>query len=116
MPAVNTTMRSKASNSVLNLVHPPIDNMVLLQGVFDDVVIGSHVPNVGFFTDVTVTSLASAPLVGATDTGLLSKVLLGTGLELIIVNGRHVLTRVTPPPLGYGLGIYGADTYGPLTS
>jgi hypothetical protein len=78
---VNTIMPGKAGNSVLNLVQPPIDNLVLLEGVFDDVVIGSHVPNVGFFTNITVTSLAGAPLVGAS-AGLLVPVFVGSGLQL----------------------------------
>jgi hypothetical protein len=50
-------MVTKASNSVLNLVNPPIDDMVLLSGTLDDVVIGSHVPNEAFFTDLTDTWL-----------------------------------------------------------
>jgi hypothetical protein len=65
-------MVRKASNSVLNLVSPPIDDLVLLEGTFDNVVISSHVPNEAFFTELTDTSLA-APLVGA-HTGLLTNV------------------------------------------
>lgn len=85
-------MTSKANNSVLNLVHPPIDNMVLREGAFDDVVIGSHVRNVGFFTNITDTSLAS-PLIGAS-TGRLSQVFLGTGLEIVVINNQKFLTVV----------------------
>jgi hypothetical protein len=70
----------KASNAVLNLVDPPISDMVLLQGTLDDVVIGSHVPNAGYFTAITDTALA-APLVGAQH-GLLTDVVLGAGLAM----------------------------------
>jgi hypothetical protein len=96
----------KASNSVLNLVSPPISNMVLREGTLDNVIIGSHVPNEAFFTDLTDTSLA-APLVGAT-TGLLSGVYLGAGLAMA---GNVLYCTVSPPPLGYGLGLYGRGTY-----
>jgi hypothetical protein len=57
-------MITKATNSVLNLVNPPIDHMVLLQGTFDDVTIGAHVPNIARFTQITDAELTS-PLVGA---------------------------------------------------
>lgn len=50
-------MTTKATNSVLNLVSPPIDDMVLLHGTLDNVVIGSHVPNTAVFTNLTVASL-----------------------------------------------------------
>jgi len=73
-------MVTKATNYTLDLVSPPIDNMVLLRGTLDDVVIGAHVPRVGVFTDITVTSLAS-PLMGA-PTGLLTPVYVGAGLIL----------------------------------
>jgi len=42
-------MVTKATNPFLNLVNPPISNMVLQEGTLDNVVIGSHVPNVGTF-------------------------------------------------------------------
>lgn len=102
-------MRSKAGNSVLNLVNPPIDNMVLLRGVFDDVVIGSHVPNVGFFTNITVTSLAS-PLIGAPG-GRLSPVFLGTGLEIVVVNNQNFLT-LTLSPRATLTGVQATSTVG----
>jgi|SRR6516162_1810388 len=57
-------MVTKASNSVLNLVDPPIWNLIFEEGVFDKVVIGQHVPNVGYFIVITDTSLA-APLIDA---------------------------------------------------
>src|SRR5579862_9465014 len=94
-------MVTKVSNSVLNLVSPPIDNLVLLEGTFDDVVIGEHVPNEALFTELTDTSLAS-PLVGA-PTGLLSEVFLGTGLAmsgnvLYCTIGPTVSPPVSPAP------------------
>lgn len=73
-------MVTKITNPYLNFVDPPIDDMVLLEGTLDDVVIGEHVPNEATFTELTDTSLAS-PLIGAT-TGLLSEVFLGTGLAM----------------------------------
>lgn len=85
-------MVTKITNSVLNLVDPPLDNLVLLEGTFDDVVIGSHVPNEAFFTELTDTSIA-APLVGA-PTGLLAGVYLGNGLAM----AGNVLYVVFPPP------------------
>jgi hypothetical protein len=33
----------EAANSALDLVDPPLDNMVLLEGTLDDITIGSHV-------------------------------------------------------------------------
>jgi hypothetical protein len=71
-------MATKASNTVLNLVSPPIDDMVLKHGILNDVVIGNDIPNIAYFTDCHVTSLNS-PLVGA-PSGLLSEVFLGDGL------------------------------------
>jgi hypothetical protein len=53
-------MVTKASNSVLNLVDPPIENLGLREGIFDNVVIGEHVPNEAFFTELIDTSLTSA--------------------------------------------------------
>jgi hypothetical protein len=76
-------MVTKASNSVLNLVDLPIENLVLREGIFDNIVIGEHVPNEAFFTELTDTSLAS-PLIG-TPGGLLREVFLGVGL----VMARH---------------------------
>lgn len=105
-------MSTKATNSTLNLVNPPIENMVLLQGAFDDVVIGSHVPNVGFFTNITDTALAGAPLVGAASTGLLSQVFLGTGLEIAVINNQRFLRLTGPMTSAYGEGLYGEGLYG----
>jgi hypothetical protein len=85
-------MVTKASNSVLNLVNPPIDDMVLLSGTLDDVVIGSHVPQEAFFTELTDTSLA-APLIGAQH-GLLTDVFLGAGLAMA---GNILYCTVNPP-------------------
>lgn len=106
MPAVNTgAMRTKATNSTLNLVHPPIDRLVLLQGAFDDVVIGSHVPNVGFFTNITDTALSGAPLVGAASSGLLIPVFVGSGLTLT----DGVLSVVGTPPVPTSVNLTGVQ-------
>jgi hypothetical protein len=102
-------MPTKANNNVLNLVSPPIDDMVLLQGTLDDVVIGSHVPKIGVFTNITNTSLAS-PLMGA-PAGLLTPVYIGAGLVLT-GNVLSVVTPPPPPPSGYGEGAYGEGLYG----
>lgn len=103
-------MVTKASNSVLNLVSPPIDNLVLREGTFDDVVIGQHVPTEATFTELTDTALAS-PLVGAPN-GLLSEVFLGTGLAMS-GNVLYCTISPSPAPAGYGRGPYGQVTYGP---
>lgn len=44
-------MTTKATDSVLNLVSPPISNMVLSQGTLNNTTIGVTVPNVGYFTE-----------------------------------------------------------------
>ena len=98
---------AKASNAVLNLVNPPIDEMVLLSGSFDDVVIGSHVPSSAVFTSVTDTSLAS-PLVGAPN-GALTQVFLGTGLAM---SGNVLYLNVDL----YGIGLYGTRLYSRASS
>ena len=84
-------MVTKASNSVLNLVDPPIDEMVLLSGTIDDVTIGAHVPAPISCTEITVTDLAS-PLIGAAN-GQLTQIFLGTGLTM----SGNVLSVVFPP-------------------
>ena len=71
---------TRVTNSVLNLVSPPISDMVLLHGTLDDVVIGAHVPAPLYATQIVDTELAS-PLVGAPG-GRLSEVRLGAGLAL----------------------------------
>lgn len=83
-------MTTKANNSVLDLVTPPIHNMVLLQGVMDSVVIGSTVPAPAHFTQMYDTELAS-PLIGA-PSHRLAQVFLGNGL---ILTG-NVLSVVFP--------------------
>jgi hypothetical protein len=85
-------MVTKANNCVLNLVDPPIDNMVLLEGTLDNVTIGSTIPAAGQFTQITDTELAS-PLVGA-PAGLLSQVFLGAGLTML---GNVISVEETPP-------------------
>ena len=106
-----TTMTTKVTNSVLNFVDPPISDLVLLEGTFNNVVIGSHVPNEAFFTELTDTSLAS-PLIGAS-AGLLTEVFLGTGLAM---SGNVLYCTIgpapAPPPSLYGRGLYGTGPYG----
>lgn len=79
-PVSPTVAPMRATNSVLNLVSPPIDDMVLLHGTADDVTIGAHVPAPIFASQIVDTELAS-PLVGA-QFGRLTEVVLGTGLAL----------------------------------
>jgi hypothetical protein len=95
-------MTTKATNSVLNLVNPPISEMVLLSGTLDDVVIGANVPRSISCTQITVTDLAS-PLVAAID-GQLTEIFLGTGL-VMVGNVLSVMFTPTPPvsPARYGL-------------
>jgi hypothetical protein len=81
--------------------------MVLLQGTFDDVVIGEHVPGPAYFTNITVDTI-SAPLVGAAN-GLLQGIVLGPGLAM----SGNVLHVVFPDePRIYGKGLYGKGPYG----
>ncbi|HWB48359.1 MAG TPA: hypothetical protein VG651_04555 [Stellaceae bacterium] len=83
----------------------------------DDVVIGSHVPNVGFFTDLTDTSLVGAPLVGTTSSGMLTQVFLGDGLEIVTINNQKVLIRTgSALPTGYGEGPYSEGSFGQILS
>jgi hypothetical protein len=84
-------MVTKATNSVLNLVDPPISEMVLLSGSIDDVVIGANVPRSIACTQITVSELAS-PLVAAAE-GQLTEIFLGTGLVMM----GNVLSVVFPP-------------------
>lgn len=84
-------MVTKVTARVVNFVDPPISDLVLESGTFDDVVIGSHVPNEAFFTELTDTSIA-APLIGA-QTGLLTGVVLGTGLAMV---GNILYCTVSP--------------------
>jgi hypothetical protein len=86
-------MTTKATNSVLDLVDPPIDEMVLLSGTIDDTVIGANVPRSIACTQITVTDLAS-PLVAAID-GQLTEIFLGTGLVMV---GNVLLVVFTPTP------------------
>ena len=79
--------------------------MVLLEGALDDVVIGSHVPNVGFFTEITDVGVASpssvnAQLGGADHTGLLVPITLGVGL--IMTGNVLSLVDTGPGPPGPG--------------
>ena len=108
-------MVTKASNSHLDLVNPPISNIVTLS-----------------LTDLALDS----PLVGASD-GTLEQVFVGTGLAIVIINGNKTLiaTGGGPPPgpgpspgpgpgpppgpgpfpgpgLDYGESLYGTGNYG----
>jgi hypothetical protein len=87
-------MVTKASNSVLDLVNPPIDEMVLHSGTFDNVVIGSNVPGPITCTQIAVTDIAS-PLVGAIN-GELTQIFLGAGLTMT-GNVLSVVFSPTPP-------------------
>jgi hypothetical protein len=86
-------MVTKATNSVLNLVNPPIDNMVLLEGTLDNVAIGTTVPAEAHVTSLEVTDLDSV-LVGVPN-GVLTEVGIGPGLSLI----ANVLDVVSQPPV-----------------
>ena len=83
-------MTTKATTSVLDLVNPAIDEMVLLSGTIDNTTIGANVPRSIACTQIRVTGLAS-PLVSAID-GQLTEIFLGTGL---VMTG-NVLSVVFP--------------------
>jgi len=86
-------MTTKATNSVLDLVNPPIDEMVLLSGTIDNVTIGANVPRSISCTQITVTDLAS-PLVAAIN-GQLTEIFLGTGL---VMSGGVLSVNFPPGP------------------
>lgn len=100
-------MVTKATNSVLNLVSPPIDNMVLSEGTLNDSTIGLTVPAAGKFTSITDTGINS-PLVGA-PSGLLTGVELGTTL---VLNGNvlDVNSSVIPTIVTGSITVYVATT------
>src|SRR6185437_4496459 len=77
-PPAPATPPTRVTNSVLNLVSPPISDMALLHGILDGVTIGENVPSSLYATQIVDIELAS-PLVGAPN-GRLSEVRLGAGL------------------------------------
>lgn len=96
-------MVTKADNTVLDLVNPPISNMVLLHGTLDNVRIGQSVPAPAYFSAITDVAIES-PLVGA-PANLLNQVFLGFGLAMEVINGQnylYVTLQPAPPPPGPG--------------